>query len=80
MWRELIANGIINLELEAQHIESAGDLAFGTGIAKATVHTAGGSLVIMAGRYAVAFRRQPDGAWRNVVDMYTIDSQQRLSD
>jgi uncharacterized protein (TIGR02246 family) len=75
MWRALVASGMVDLVLETGHIETAGDLAFGTGTARATVHPAGSPPVILEGRYAVAFRRQPDGAWRNIVDMYTIDSE-----
>ena len=75
MWRALVASGMVDLVLETEHIESAGDLAFGTGTARATVHPPGGPAVILEGRYAVAFRQQPDGAWRNIVDMYSIDSE-----
>jgi uncharacterized protein (TIGR02246 family) len=75
MWRALVTNGMVDLVLETGHIESAGDLAFGTGTARATVHPPDGPAVILEGRYTVAFRRQPDGVWRNIVDMYTIDSE-----
>ena len=75
MWRALVTNGMVDLVLETGQVESAGDLALGTGTARATVHPAIGPAVILEGRYTVAFRRQPDGAWRNIIDMYTIDSE-----
>lgn len=75
MWRALVTGGMVDLVLETGHIQSAGDLAVGTGTARATVHPQGGEPMILEGRYAVVFRRQPDGEWRNIVDMYTIDSE-----
>ena len=60
MWRALVASGMVDLVLETEHIESAGDLAFGTGTARATVHPPGGPAVILEGRYAVASA----GSWR----------------
>lgn len=80
MWRAVVASGMVDLVLETENIESGGDLAFGTGTAKATMHPAGGPAVIREGRYAVAFRRQPDGAWRNTIDMFTIDSERPAGD
>jgi uncharacterized protein (TIGR02246 family) len=75
MWRGLVASGMIDLVLETAQIEAAGDLAVGTGIARATVHPPGAGAVILEGRYTVVFRRQANGQWRTVVDMYTIDSE-----
>lgn len=75
MWRAQVAGGMVDLMLETEQVESVGDLAFGTGIARATVHLQGGPAIIREGRYAVAFRRQPDGAWRNTIDMFSIDSE-----
>jgi len=75
MWRTLVTAGMVDLVLETAHIQSVGDLAVGTGTARATVHPQGGEAMILEGRFTVAFRRQHDGAWRNIVDMYTIDSE-----
>jgi len=80
MWRTLVAGGMVDLVLETDHLDVGGDLAVGTGTALATVHPAGGRHMSMQGRFTVAFHRQPDGTWRNIVDMYTIDSERPATD
>jgi ketosteroid isomerase-like protein len=75
MWRGLVASGMVDLVLETTHVEAAGDLAVGTGTARATVQSAGAGTMILEGRYTVVFRRQVRGEWRTIVDMYTIDSE-----
>ena len=75
MWRGLVASGMTDLFLDTTHIEAAGDLAVGTGTARATVHSTGAEPVVLEGRYTVVFRQQANGHWRNIIDMYTIDSE-----
>jgi uncharacterized protein (TIGR02246 family) len=75
MWRGLVASGMTDLVLDTTHIEAVGDLAVGTGTARATMHSADAAAVILEGRYTVVFRRQGNGEWRNIIDMYTIDSE-----
>ena len=75
MWRALVREGMGDLVLETEILDTAGDLAFGIGVARATVRQQDAAPVVMEGRYTVAFRRGSDGTWRNFVDMYTIDSQ-----
>ena len=79
---DLVTFGMVDLVLETGHIQSAGDLAIGTGTgtARAAVHPQGGEPLILEGRYSVAFRRQPDGTRRNIVDRCTIDSERPAGD
>jgi ketosteroid isomerase-like protein len=76
MWRGLVASGMVDLVLDTSHIEASGDLIVGTGTARATLQPAGAGAVLLEGRYTVVFRRQANGEWRNIIDMYTIDSEQ----
>jgi uncharacterized protein (TIGR02246 family) len=80
MWRALVAAGMADLVIETDHLYVGGDLAVGTGTVRATVRPAGGRPTIREGRFTVAFRRQSDGTWRNIIDMYTIDSERPAID
>ena len=75
MWRALVADGMVDLAIETDHLYVGGDLAVGTGTVWAKVHPPESRPMIRKGRFTVAYRRQPDGAWRNIIDMFTIDSE-----
>lgn len=47
MWRALVTSGMVDLVLETGHIQTAGDLAVGTGTARATVHPQDGAPMIL---------------------------------
>ena len=80
MWRALVAAGMVDLVIETDHVYVGGDLAVGTGNVRSTVYPPGGRRKIREGRFTVAFRRQPDGTWRNIIDMFTIDSERPVGD
>jgi ketosteroid isomerase-like protein len=66
----LMDSGLASLKLETATTASAGDLAYGRGRYTLSMTPAGGAPVQDEGKYIVVYRRQPDGAWRAVADIF----------
>jgi uncharacterized protein (TIGR02246 family) len=71
MWKGILAAGLKNLSLETTEIEVCGDMAYAIGWYRMTVEPPGGSRTEQEGKYLVVYKRQPDGAWRAAVDMFS---------
>jgi uncharacterized protein (TIGR02246 family) len=69
----LLATGLQKLILRTDKIEVAGDFAYGTGKHQMTIKTATGAEIRDEGKYLVVYRRQQDGQWRAVADMFNSD-------
>jgi uncharacterized protein (TIGR02246 family) len=69
----LIASGLQELILRTDKIEVAGDFAYGIGNHQMTIKTATGAQIHDEGKYLVVYRRQQDGQWRAVADMFNSD-------
>ena len=69
----LIASGLHKLILRTDKIEVAGDFAYGIGRHQLTIKTAAGAEIHDEGKYLVVYRRQQDGQWRAVADMFNSD-------
>jgi uncharacterized protein (TIGR02246 family) len=69
----LIANGLQKIDLRTDKIETAGDLAYGIGRHRSTIKTASGAEIHDEGKYVVVYRRQQDGQWRAVADIFNSD-------
>lgn len=54
-------------------VSGSGDLGYTVGASQVTVHDAQGNPVVNRGKYAVVWRKQADGAWKCVVDMFNFD-------
>jgi ketosteroid isomerase-like protein len=65
-WKAVLASGVTNAGLNTTHIDVSGDLAYAVG--EYTISRTDGDL---SGKYTVVYRRQPDGGWRAVVDMFS---------
>ena len=74
MWKGIIAAGLKDLSLETTQIEVHGDMAYGIGQYRMTVDPPGGPRTEQAGKYLVVYKRQPEGAWRAVADMFGLTS------
>jgi ketosteroid isomerase-like protein len=61
------------LILRTDKIEVAGDLAYGIGRLQMTIKTASGPEVHDEGKYLVVYRRQQDGQWRAIADIFNSD-------
>jgi len=61
-----------NLTLHSQNLEASGDLAYDSGdfqevlIAKAT-----GAKINTTGSYVIIFKREPDGTWKIIEQVFT---------
>jgi ketosteroid isomerase-like protein len=69
----LIDAGLTAIKLETTTIESAGDLAYGRGHYELSMAPSGGEAVQDVGKYIVVYRRQPNGAWRAIADIFNSD-------
>ena len=69
----LIDSGFTGIKLETTRTASAGDLAYGRGRYTLSLTPPGGAPVQHAGKYVVVYRRQPNGSWRAVADIFNSD-------
>jgi uncharacterized protein (TIGR02246 family) len=69
----LIAAGLHKLILRTDKIEVAGDFAYGIGKHQMTIKTPAGAEIHDEGKYLVIYRRQQDGQWRAVADIFNSD-------
>jgi ketosteroid isomerase-like protein len=69
----LIEAGLTGIKLETMTIASAGDLAYGQGRYTLSLSPPGGAPVQDVGKYVVVYRRQANGSWRAVSDIFNSD-------
>ena len=74
MWKGIIAAGLKDLALNTTEIDVHGDLAYGIGQYHMTVEPVGGARAEEAGKYLVVYKKQTDGAWKAVADMFSPNS------
>ena len=74
--REFVAKSLatpgfsITWKTEAVVVSSGGDLAYTTGTNRVTVNAPDGKQVVIDGKAVSIWRRQRDGAWKCVVDIW----------
>lgn len=66
----LISAGAKDLVLDTQIVEVSGDLACGIGVYTMTIAPAGAPEVRDSGKYVVVYRRQADGQFRAIYDIF----------
>ena len=69
----LIDAGLTSIKLETMTVASAGDLAYGQGRYTLSLSPPGGAPVQDVGKYVVVYRRQANGSWRAVSDIFNSD-------
>jgi ketosteroid isomerase-like protein len=69
----LIDSGLTSIKLDTTTVASAGDLAYGQGRYTLDLAPPGGSPVQDVGKYIVVYRRQANGGWRAVSDIFNSD-------
>jgi ketosteroid isomerase-like protein len=72
---ELFANPGFSLGWQASKVEAArsGDIAYSLGTYRLTMNDASGKPIHDQGKYATIWRKQPDGSWKVIVDMFNTD-------
>ena len=73
-WRATPQNGLVSLTLETREVHGSGDLAFEIGRFNRTLRTGHGPPFQESGKHLVIFRRQEDGEWRAIAEMFNSDS------
>lgn len=71
-WQEMFDMGLTKILLNSTHVEVSGDLAHARG-QSAFTFTSGGEVRQDKGKYLLTYRRQQDGSWRVVAEMYNSD-------
>jgi len=69
-WKGMVGAGLNVSVLDTKRIEESGDLAYGTGVYELTLSPPGGGTISDKGKYVVVYRRQPDGTWKAVADIF----------
>jgi ketosteroid isomerase-like protein len=72
-WRAGIAFGLVGIELDPVELEVVGGVAIEVGRYLLAVEGIGEASVLDRGKYLVLHRRDGDGAWRRVVDVFNPD-------
>ncbi len=74
MWKGVIAAGLKDLTLDTTEFDVHGEMAYGIGRFQMVVEPPGGPRSEQSGKYLVVYRKQPDGAWKAVADMFSPNS------
>jgi ketosteroid isomerase-like protein len=74
-WTGLFAPADLVFANGATKIEAArsGDLAYETGTFEESFSDADGKPVRLVGKYVVVWKKQPDGQWKAIVDIFNTD-------
>jgi ketosteroid isomerase-like protein len=73
-WQGMFGMGLRDARLEIVRVEASGDLACEIGQYALTIGPEGAAPTLARGKYLVAHRRQADGSWRAIADMFSADS------
>lgn len=63
----------ISWEPKEAVVSQGGDMAYTLGITRITVNDSEGKPIVNLGKYTVVWRKQGDGSWKCVVDMFNFD-------
>lgn len=72
-WRTGVETGIQRVELAVLDLQQRGDIVFEVGQYAIHLTPESGEAVVDRGRYLVVHRREPDGRWRRVAEMFSPD-------
>jgi ketosteroid isomerase-like protein len=73
-WQGMFGAGLQQARLETERLETSGDLAVEIGRYILTIKPEGTNPVEAKGKYIVVLRRQPDGAWKAMADMFSSNA------
>jgi len=74
-WKELLTTAGASISWTASKVEvaSSGDIAYTTGAYQLTMNDAGGKSVPDHGKYLEVWKKQADGSWKVVADIWNSD-------
>ena len=73
-WRAGLEAGVSEVEFEALQLDREGGFAFEIGRYAFRLEAVDGGTVVDRGKYVLVHRRQEDGSWRRVVEMFNPDA------
>lgn len=73
-WRERPEKGLISLTLSSSETAGSEELAYEIGRFESTVRPPHGAPFQDHGKYLVIYRKQPEGAFRAVAEMFNSDA------
>jgi ketosteroid isomerase-like protein len=72
LFQNIMAAFDSNLSLHSQNLETSGDLAFDSGdFQESLTAIATGAKITSKGSYIIIFKRQPDGSWQIIQQVFT---------
>jgi len=69
----MIDGGLTEIQLDSTDVSGSGDLAYSVGKYRLALRPAGSDLVEDKGKYVVVYRRQTDGSWRAIADIFNTN-------
>ena len=73
VWTQLLANPDVSWQTTRVEVSRAGDLAYATGTYEITVDASEDKPVTEIGKWVVVLKKQSDGTWKHVVDIFNSD-------
>ena len=72
-WQGLLDGGAKDMALSTTHVATSGDVGYEAGTYQFTMAAPGAQPATDRGKYVVGMRRQADGKWRMVHDIFNSD-------
>jgi ketosteroid isomerase-like protein len=73
IWKDLLTDANISWKTKKVEVAQSGDLAFSSGTYEVTLNDPTGTPVNDRGKYLEVWKKQPDGSWKCVADIWNSD-------
>jgi ketosteroid isomerase-like protein len=73
IWKDLLTDASISWKTKEVEVAQSGDLAFSNGTYEVTLNDPTGTPVKDRGKYLEVWKKQADGTWKCVMDMWNSD-------
>jgi ketosteroid isomerase-like protein len=73
IWKDLLTDTNISWKTKKVEVAQSGDLAFSSGTYEVTLSDPTGTPVNDRGKYLEVWKKQPDGSWKCVADIWNSD-------
>jgi ketosteroid isomerase-like protein len=73
LWKDLLTDASISWKTKEVEVAQSGDLAFSNGTYEVTLNDPTGTPVKDRGKYLEVWKKQADGTWKCVMDMWNSD-------
>ena len=73
LWKDLLTDASISWKTKEVEVAQSGDLAFSSGTYEVTLNDPTGTPVNDRGKYVEVWKKQADGSWKCVMDIWNSD-------